>query len=65
VRVNDDLGFRLRGEQAEVEGIVGAKESECTRGRMKTKSPGEAQKPMPGALRVIETVIPGIKVTRT
>jgi hypothetical protein len=32
---------------------------------MKTKSPGEAQKPMPGALRVIETVIPGIKVTRT
>ena len=32
---------------------------------MKTKSSSEAQKPVSGTLRVIETVIPGIRMIRT
>jgi sulfate permease, SulP family len=32
---------------------------------MKTISSSEAQKSVPGALRVIETVIPGVRVIRT
>jgi SulP family sulfate permease len=32
---------------------------------MKTKSSSEAQKPVSGTLRVIETVIPGVRMIRT
>jgi hypothetical protein len=32
---------------------------------MKTESSSEAQKPVPGTLRVIETVIPGVRMIRT
>jgi hypothetical protein len=32
---------------------------------MKTDSSNEAQKPVPGTLRVIETIIPGVRMIRT
>jgi sulfate permease, SulP family len=32
---------------------------------METKSSSEAQNPVPGTLRVIETVIPGVRMIRT
>ena len=32
---------------------------------MKTDSSSEAQKPVPRSLRVIETVIPGVRMIRT